>query len=93
MNRQGSEYSCIQGNGYFDGPVDDAAIASIAAWNVNVVRVPLNLDCYLGTASNAAYSGSGYQQQILAFVQRLNNADLNVILDLHWTDSGSNGSA
>jgi len=92
VNRSGSEYACEQSWGFFDGPVDDTAIAAIKAWNTNAVRVPLNEDCWLGInlpASNP-YIGSAYQQAIVAFVQRLNNAGLYVILDLHWNAPGTN---
>ncbi len=44
-----------QGNGFSDGPVDAASVAAISAWNVNVVRVPLNEACWLALAGvNAA---------------------------------------
>src|SRR5438445_12450655 len=49
VNRSGSEYMCTSAGGNtYDGPVDDASVASIAAWHTNAVRVPLNEDCWLG---------------------------------------------
>src|SRR5206468_74068 len=48
VDRSGSEYACIQGWGFFDGPSDATSIAAIAAWHTNAVRVPLNEDCWLG---------------------------------------------
>jgi hypothetical protein len=91
VDRSGSEYICVGGYGVFDGPVDATAIAAIAAWRVNAVRVPLNEDCWLGInlpASNP-YIGSAYQEAIVAFVQALNNAGMYVILDLHWNAPGT----
>jgi hypothetical protein len=58
VNRAGSEYACIQGWGFFDGPSDAGSISAIASWKVNAIRVPLNEDCWLGiNGAPAAYSG------------------------------------
>ncbi|HEX3670530.1 MAG TPA: hypothetical protein VHT92_02375 [Candidatus Cybelea sp.] len=48
VNRSGTEYACVQGWGIFDGPSDSTSIQAMTTWNVNVVRVPLNEDCWLG---------------------------------------------
>jgi endoglucanase len=90
VNRSGSEYACIQGWGMFDGPVDDAAISAIAAWHTNVVRVPLNEDCWLGiNGSPAKYSGTAYRAAIASLVNRLHSRGLAAILDLHWAAPGA----
>jgi endoglucanase len=90
VNRSGAEYACIQGWGFFDGPVDDASVAAIARWHVNAVRIPLNEACWLGLAgAPVAYSGAGYRQQIADLVARLNRAGLVAVLDLHWSTAGS----
>src|SRR5438105_55651 len=47
VNRSGSEYACIQGWGFFDGPSDAASVAAIAGWHTNAVRLGLNEDCWL----------------------------------------------
>ena len=47
VNRSGSEYACIQGWGFFDGPSDLASVQAIAAWGANAVRIPLNEGCWL----------------------------------------------
>jgi hypothetical protein len=46
VNRSGTEYACIQGWGIFDGPDDAASVGAIAAWHVNIVRIPINEDCW-----------------------------------------------
>ena len=90
VNRSGSEYACVQGRGIFDGEVDEGAIRAIVAWQANVVRVPLNEDCWLGiNGVPAAWSGEVYQAAIRDYVDRLNAAGLAVILDLHWTAPGT----
>jgi len=90
VDRSGSEYACIQGSGFFDGPSDAASVRAIAAWHTNAVRVPLNEDCWLGiNGAPAAYSGAAYQAAIAAYVDLLNQNGLVAILDLHWTAAGS----
>src|SRR5579859_1214502 len=44
VNRSGAEYACDQGWGIWDGPVDQASVSAIAAWHVNIVRIPVNED-------------------------------------------------
>src|SRR6185369_5866569 len=51
VNRSSGEFACIQGNGMWDGPADQASIDAMKTWNVHVVRIPLNEECWLGTAS------------------------------------------
>ncbi len=90
VNHSGTEFACIQGHGIFDGQTDDNAIAAMAAWHINAVRVPLNEDCWLNiNGVNPSYGGSNYQQAIADYVNRLNNHGLAVILDLHWNAPGS----
>ncbi len=90
VNRSGSEYACVQGWGIFDGPVDDASLAAIAAWGTNTVRVPLNEDCWLGiNGVKQAYGGSTYRSAIVDLVDRLHAQGLAAILDLHWSAPGS----
>jgi hypothetical protein len=89
VNRSGTEYQCVSNNGIFDGPSDDASIASMAAWKINAVRVPLNEDCWLGiNGVNPAYSGVNYRRAIVAYVNTLRRHRLYTILDLHWNAPG-----
>jgi endoglucanase len=84
VNRSGSEYSCVQDKGIFDGPSDAGSVSAIASWHVNAVRVPLNEDCWLGiNGVGASYGGEVYQQAIAAYVDLLHRSGLYVILDLH----------
>ncbi len=58
MDRSGTEYTCVQGNGIFDGPNDQASITAMKKWNVNAVRVPLNEACWNAESYvDAAYAG------------------------------------
>ncbi len=87
VNRSSGEFACIQGRGTWDAPADQAAVNAMKAWNVHVVRVPLNEECWLGHADVPAggTSGAAYQQAVKDWVNLLVVNGINVILDLHWT--------
>ena len=89
VDRSGSEYMCAQGQGVFDGPSDDRSVRAIAAWHVDVVRLPLNESCWLGIGGvPAAYAGAAYQRAITAYVELLNAHGMAVILDLAGVNPG-----
>ncbi|GAM20665.1 hypothetical protein SAMD00019534_038400 [Acytostelium subglobosum LB1] len=84
-NRPGTEYSCVQFKKVFDGPVDDKHINAIKDWNLNVIRVPLNEDCWLGkNGKETTYFGAGYRNAVTNYVTSLTAKNFAVILDLHW---------
>jgi hypothetical protein len=90
VNRSGTEYACIQGWGIFDGPSDAASIQAMAAWHVNVVRVPLNEDCWLGiNGVNPAYAGANYQNAIIGYVNLLHQYGMYAELSLMWGAPGT----
>lgn len=94
VNRSGSEYACVDGWGFFDGPVDQASVDAMASWRINAVRVPLNSACWLGVTKqlaggNTTYTGVAYQEAIKDYVDLLTANGMYVILDLHWTGCGS----
>jgi len=91
VNRPGLEYECVEGDGIFDGPTDDAAIAVMKRWRINVVRVPLNESCWLGHEwVDEDRSRTAYREAVHGFVERLESAGLYVILDLQWSAPGGN---
>jgi hypothetical protein len=90
VNRDGTEYACVQGWGIFDGPSDAASVAAIKSWHVNVVRIQLNEDCWLGiNGVNPAYSGSNYKQAIVAYVKLLRSNGIYTIVTLTDTAPGT----
>jgi endoglucanase len=93
VDRSGTEYECVQGNGIFDGPNDQASITAIKSWGpVNAVRVPLNEACWNAESYvNSAYAGTNYIDAIKAYVSLLNSNGIVAILDLHWTDGTYTG--
>ena len=90
VNRSGTEYACVQGWGIFDGPSDAASVKAISSWHVNIVRVPLNEDCWLGiNGLNPAYSGANYRHAIVAYVKLLHQYGMYAELSLMWGAPGS----
>jgi hypothetical protein len=90
VNRSGAEYTCIQGNGFFDGPSNAASIRAMATWHVNVVRLMLNEDCWLGiNGANPKYSGANYKHAIVAYVKLLHRYGMYAELSLAWAAPGT----
>ena len=90
VNRSGTEYRCVQGFGFFDGPDTEESVQAIASWPVNAVRVPLNEACWLGIQGvKAEFSGCNYKRAILRYVALLHKYSLVPILDLHWAAPNS----
>ncbi len=96
VDRSGSEYMCDAASDttVFDGPSDATSISTMASWNINAVRVPLNEDCWLGLNGYpaASYTATQYQQAIVNYVNLLNANNLIAILDLHWSAPGTQQS-
>jgi endoglucanase len=85
VNRSGGEFACIQGNGIWDGPMDQASVTAMRSWKVRAVRVPLNEECWLGTADvPAAYGGATYQNAVKAYVNLLVANGITPIVEMHW---------
>ncbi|HTX09567.1 MAG TPA: cellulase family glycosylhydrolase [Solirubrobacteraceae bacterium] len=90
VNREGTEYACVNGTGYSVGPEDAADAAAIASWHANADRIPINEDCWLGINGLPAYgTAGGYRQMIESYVSALNADGVYAILDLQWTAPGS----
>jgi hypothetical protein len=95
VNRSGAEYACVQGWGFFDGPVDEKSILAIKSWtHVTAVRVPVNDACWNAESyGNAAYAGTNYINAVTGYVKLLNANGIVAILDLHWTDGLYTGTS
>jgi endoglucanase len=89
VNRSGAEYACVGGHGFFAGPTGRRAVAAMAAWGINAVRVPLNEHCWLGiNDAPSGYTRARYRKAVRGYVARLHRAGLYVVLDLHWNAPG-----
>jgi endoglucanase len=90
VNRSGTEYACVQGWGIFDGPNDAASIQAIATWNVNVVRVLLNEDCWLNiNGIKKQYAGKNYISAIVDYVNLLHQHGMYAEVSLIWGAPGT----
>ncbi len=97
VNYPGFEYACPEGWGYSQGTETQAAADAMVAWRINIVRLPLSEDCWLGknNANNPNHqygTAAGYQAAVHAWVTMLNNDGIAVILDLHYAEP-DNGEA
>jgi endoglucanase len=91
VNRSGTEYACIQGWGIFDGPSSAASVKAIRSWHANIVRIPLNEDCWLGiNGVHAAYAGQNYIKAIVSYVNLLQANGMYAELSLIWGAPASN---
>ena len=90
VNRSGTEYACVQGWGIFDGPNTTDSVQAIARWRVNIVRVLLNEDCWLGiNGIKPHYAGANYRQAIVDYVHLLHRYGMYAELSLIWAAPGS----
>ena len=90
VNRSGGEFMCVQNRGFFDGPTDQTSIDAIRSWNVNIIRMGMHEECWLGiNGAPAAYSGTNYQDAVYSYVTNLTTNGFAVILELHISGSGS----
>ena len=58
-------------------------------WNANVVRIALNQDFWL---ADSPYFNAGYPALVDNVVKWAEQAGMDVILDLHWSDTGTYGT-
>ncbi|HEX4191368.1 MAG TPA: cellulase family glycosylhydrolase [Marmoricola sp.] len=94
VNWSSFEYACTQGWGYStldrltQSDPDRSEALAIASWGANVVRLPVNEDCWLGTrgapvsSATVRRTAAGYRASITGFIKALNDTGLVVILDL-----------
>jgi len=85
----GALFSCIANRSMFDGPIDAHYMAAMKTWSIDIIRVPLNEDCWLGIDGvSPSFSGAAYRSALVAYVSALVEYGFYVILDLHWTSGG-----
>ncbi len=90
VNRSGTEYACVQGWGIFDGPSDASSVRAIASWHVNIVRLGVNEDCWLGiNGIKPQYGGANYRRAIVDYVQLLRRYGIYAEVSLIWAAPGS----
>jgi hypothetical protein len=88
VDKSGAEYECLGGPLVFDGPADANSVTVLQSWAINIVRLPVNEDCWLGI-NGAAVGGTTYQNAIVAYVNLLTAANIATIIDLQWNAPGT----
>jgi hypothetical protein len=89
VNKPGLEYACVQG--WQPADVSGAEAWEMVAWGIDVVRIPLNQDCWLGvdgapvTGAFGFEDSTAYRAKVQQWVDAFHEAGLAVILDLHWS--------
>jgi hypothetical protein len=102
VNTEGTQYDCAQaGAGFFDDSTINGAdfsteIAAMKAWGINVVRVNLNEECWLGingvpdtTSAMGSNGYNAYANAMGSYVTALNAAGIYAEVDLHLNAPGS----
>jgi len=87
VNKSGTEYMCLYSQTVFDGPSDANSVTVLQSWNINIVRLPINEDCWLGI-NGVPMGGTAYQMAIANYVNLLNAGNIAVIIDLQWAAPG-----
>jgi hypothetical protein len=87
-DRSGTEYMCVTGANFADGPTTAASVQAMAGWHINAIRVPLNEDCWLGI-NGVVLGGNAYQQDTINWVNTITQNGMYAIVDLHWSAPGA----
>jgi hypothetical protein len=94
VNRSGPDTSCkgVGLTSFFYGPTDDASAQAIHSWHANMVRIPVNEDCWLGrNALPASLTAADYRNEIATYTRTLIRNGLYVMIDLQFAEV--NGAA
>ncbi len=91
VNLSGAEYACETGT-VWDTPQGNQTTINemMNNWHSNVVRVPLNEDCWLGINGepSAPLTVAQYQSGIVTFANLANASGMIVEVDLHFGSGG-----
>jgi hypothetical protein len=81
VNRAAFESRCTYDDmGFADGPVDQASVTAMRSWRINVVRLTLNEDCWLGiNGLPLGGDAAGYRRAVVAYVSLLRRNGLYVM--------------
>lgn len=92
FNAQGTEYTCLTSSStsFHDPNALTTTPANMKAWGaaVNVARIPLNEDCWLGI-NGVKRGGTAYQSDIIAFVNNLHKSGMYAQLTMQWNAPGT----
>src|SRR5205807_1919293 len=94
VNRAVFESRCTyDAAGTADGPIDQSSVTSMLGWKLDVVRVSINEDCWLGiNGLPLDHNAAGYRAAVKGYVALLRRNGLYVVLENHYTAAGSQPS-
>jgi hypothetical protein len=94
VNRAIFESRCIyDSTGVADGPFDQASVTAMTTWNIDVVRVTVNEDCWLGINGLPLGGGAAaYRTAVINYVGLLRAAGLYVVIVAHVSAPGAHKS-
>lgn len=88
VNFSGAEYTCMNNGGHWDVPATQATIDAMKKWNIKVVRIPLNEDCWLGIHGITSVFAQSHRQAVVRFVDLLVQNNIVPIINLHFSGDG-----
>lgn len=91
VNRAIFESRCTyDSTGFADGPADRTSVKAMLGWRINVVRVTLNEDCWLGiNGLPLGGDAAGYRAAVKSYVTLLRRNGLYVVPVPHFTAPGT----
>jgi hypothetical protein len=90
VDRSDTANKCLHGQTNV-APMDEASVQAMRSWHINIVRIPLNEDCWFGISSLPDSTGAPYRDAMANYVQLLNQYGIVVILgdgELHLDSKG-----
>ena len=93
VNYAGLDFPCSHDQGLSFAPLTASAVEALVSWHVNVARIGIPEDCWLGINDlSPQWSGTKYQQAVIHFVNLLHMYKIYVELSLFYVAPGSNVS-
>lgn len=90
VNYAGLAWPCSHDEGLSLAPLTPAAIAALVNWHINVARIGIPEDCWLGiNGLSPNWSGPTYQQAVINFVNLLNQNGIYVEVSLFYVAPGT----
>ncbi len=93
VNYAGLDFSCSHDQGLSFAPLSASAVQALVSWHVNVARIGIPEDCWLGiNGLSPQWSGPTYQQAVFNFVNLLHQYGIYAELSLFYVAPGSDVS-
>ena len=94
VNRSSPETLCLGASrtSFFYGPTDAASVAALKSWGANMVRIPVNEDCWLGrNGLPKPLTAADYRAQIASYARLIVAGGLNAVVDVAFAETTVDG--